>query len=325
MRMIMRMIIILFKNASNSMENKNPNFSFLTALVLIFYWFYVNICFGYFLSKIFYKFFNSNGIKFRKKISLKKKFKILISFFWKLIKNHIDGVGEKLWLLMRAINNLIIALLVFLKKFLKFKRKFKRKFMLIKEVLLIFEDAFLILCSFLSEFSFFKNLWNWLFAWMSIVSFLMSEWVFIRGIVYALYLILIGIFGVLLGFFLGSYRRYKEDNELSIFFLLLLLKILYNSRFNETLLEPLGIFYLDLEMEEFSKISLKINERIHPRLLKIILTDTDVDGFVQIPSPVLPNPFVNIEIDFILEESINYKFELFKFYIKQNNYFLPNL
>lgn len=48
----------------NKLQNKNFSLKQLTPLVLIVcYWFYLNICLGYFLSKIFY------------------------DFFWKLIKN----------------------------------------------------------------------------------------------------------------------------------------------------------------------------------------------------------------------------------------------
>ena len=68
---------------------------FLAPLFLaVYYWFYLSICFGYFLSKIFFNFFDeinktdlSKSIQFRKNSSLKNIKKIIIDFFRKLIKN----------------------------------------------------------------------------------------------------------------------------------------------------------------------------------------------------------------------------------------------
>ena len=60
---------------------------------IIYYWFYLSVCFGYFLSKIFFNFFDeinktdfSKAIQFRKKFSFKIIIKIIItmiqSFFF---------------------------------------------------------------------------------------------------------------------------------------------------------------------------------------------------------------------------------------------------
>ena len=68
--------------------------------------------------------------------------------------------------------------------------------------------------------------------------------------------------------------------------------------------------------EEFSNFSLKGIEQIDPRPLKITLKKPDQRP--QIPFPVLGDPFVKIEIDFILDESTNYEFELFQFYRNVN-------
>jgi hypothetical protein len=297
----------------SQLKKENFSLKFLTPLVLIVcYWFYVNICFGYFLSKIFYAFFDSTNIKFRKKFSFKKRIKILIDFFWKLTKDWFIRIGHKSSLLMLAINKLIQGVSLFLKKF-KQLLKFKHKFRLMKELLPIFEDTFLIYCSLMSEILFLNNLKNWIIQWTILIKFLMTESVFITSIVYGLYLILLAIFGILLGFLLGVYRRYRGEDEV---YLLLLLKILYNNGFDDVLLEPLRIRSLEpRKIEEFSNFSLKSIEQIDPRPLKIILTEPDQS--LQIPLPVLTDPFVKIDIDFIWYESTNYEFELFKFYIKQ--------
>ena len=199
-------------------QNENFSLKFLTPLFLIVcYWFYLNICFGYFLSKIFYNFFDSinktslyKTIKFRKKFNFKNIIKIIIDFFWKLIKNWFRRIGQKSLLLIDAIDGLIRAVKIFLKKF-KSLLKFKHNFRLLKNLLSIFWETFLIFCSLVNEILFLNNIINWVIQWGNLIRLLMKESVFITRIVYGLYLILLGIFGVLLGFLLGVYRREDED------------------------------------------------------------------------------------------------------------------
>ena len=145
----------------------------------------------------------------------------------------------------------------------------------------------------------------------------MKESVFITRIVYGLYLILLGIFGVLLGFLLGVYRR---EDDIYVFILLLLLKILYNNGFDDVLLEPLRNLYLrSLEprnIEEFSKFSLQVFEPSNSRPFKLFLGESVEKP--QIPFPLLGDPFISIDVDFLFEESTNYEFELFRFYLNVN-------
>ena len=102
-----------------------------------------------------------------------------------------------------------------------------------------------------------------------------------------------------------------------VFLLLLLLKILYNNGFDDVLLEYLHDLSLEPNTaEQFSKFSLKTIEQINRRPLKIILKEPDKRS--QIPLPILGDPFVKIEIDFICDESTNYEFELFRFYRNVN-------
>ena len=128
------------------MGSKLQNLKFLTPLGLIIcYWFYLNICLGYFLSKIFYNFFDeinkmdlSKSIQFRKKFSLKNIIKIIIiDFFRKLIKNWFIRIRDKFLFLIAAINKVIKALKICRKKF-KSILKFKHNFRLLKNLLPIF-------------------------------------------------------------------------------------------------------------------------------------------------------------------------------------------
>lgn len=129
-------------------QNKNFSLKFLIPLFLIVcYWFYMNICFGYFLSKIFYNFFDiiysrglSKRIKIRKKFHFKNVIKTIIDFCWKLIKNWFLRIFQKSLFLIRAFDLSGIAILTFLKKF-KSLLKFKYNFRLLKKLLLIFWET----------------------------------------------------------------------------------------------------------------------------------------------------------------------------------------
>src|SRR5687768_3916046 len=251
--------------------------SLIILFPIVYYWLYLSICFGYFLSKIFFNFFDelnktdlSKIIQFRKKFSFKNIIKIIINFFWKLIQNWFIRIGHKFLLLIDAINKVIKALHICRKKF-KSILKFKHNFRLFKNLLPIFWEIFLIYCSFVNEILFLNNLINWVILLMNFIRFLMKESVFITRIVYILYLILLGVFGIIIGFLLGVY---KPEDEINTFLLLLLLKIIYNNGFDDVLLEYLHDLSLETSTaESFSKFSLKSIEQIDPRPLKITMKE----------------------------------------------------
>lgn len=143
----------------------------------------------------------------------------------------------------------------------------------------------------------------------------MAESLLITSAVYFLYLIFLVLLCIVLGFWIGIY---KHEEEIYVFTLWSLLEILYKNRFNPVLLEFWQDLYLSIHslepniVEDFSKLSLKTLEQIHPRPSKIILKEPDQRP--KIPFPILGDPFVWIDINFSWEESKNYKFELFEFY-----------
>lgn len=284
----------------------------LTPLFLVVcYWFYFSIYFGYFLSNFFDEINKtdlSKSIQFRKKFSLKNIIKIIIDFFRKLTKNWFIRIRDKFFFLNAAINKVIKALKICRKKF-KSILKFKHNFRLLKNLLPIFWEIFLIFCSFMNEIFFLHNIIKWIIQLMNFIRFLMKESLFITRIVYFLYLILLGIFGIIIGFLLGIYKR---EDEINTFLLLLLLKIIYNNGFDHVLLEYLHDLSLETKTAEtFSKFSLKSIEQIDPRPLKIIFKEPE-----QIPLPffIIEDPLVFIETEVLWHESTNYQFELFKFY-----------
>lgn len=54
-------------------------------------------------------------------------------------------------------------------------------------------------------------------------------------------------------------------------------------------------------------------KEINPRPLKLSLKQPDQKPEIRLP--ILSDPFISIDIDFIWEESKIYKFELFEFYL----------
>ena len=297
----------------------------LTPLLLITcYWFYTSISFGYFLSKIFYNFFDtihknssSKLIQLRKKFHFKNIIRTIIHFCWKCIQNWLLRIFKKSLLLMRALDGSLTAIQIFLKKFLKSPFRFKRNFRLFKNLLNIFTETFLVFCSVMNEILFFNNIVKWLIQWRNLIQFLMKESLFITTIVYALYFILLGLFGILGGFLLGIYRREHEIEHIYLFFLLLLLHILSHNEFDYTLLRNLSDSSLAPNIAEpFEKFSFQPLSQIESRPLKLILKETEQR--TQIPFPILDDPSVNIQIHFIYDESIDYIFELFEFYQNLN-------
>lgn len=165
----------------------------------------------------------------------------------------------------------------------------------------------------MNEIFFLHNIIKWIIQLMNFIRLLMKQSLFITRIVYFLYWILLSIFGIMIGFLLGIYKR---EDEINTFLLLLLLKIIYNNGFDDVLLEYLHDLSLETNTAEtFSKFSLQSIEQIDSRPLKIIFKEPE-----QIPLPffVIEDPLIFIETEVLWEEPINYKFQLFQFYQNVN-------
>ena len=99
----------------------------------------------------------------------------------------------------------------------------------------------------MNEIFFLHNIIRWIIQLMNFIRLLMKESLFITRIVYFLYLILLGMFGIIVGFLLGIYKR---EDEINTFLLLLLLKIIYNNEFDDGLLEYLHDLSLETNTAE---------------------------------------------------------------------------
>lgn len=305
-------------------QNKNLNWNWLITLFLIVcYFFYRSICFGYFFSKIFYDFVDSlnktsfsETIKLRKKFNLKQIFKIIFDFFWTLFCNWLKRGWEKVTLLCDACKLTLTGIIAFL----KFKWTFRR----LQDLLGLLLDNFEAYWAMRYEFSYFLKLIKWVIEWKNIIRLLMEEFLFLTRIVYGLYLILFMIFGVFLGFLLGILSRYKDDNEIYASLLLFLLRSLYN--FSKILyLYNTGFEFdeilqnLDLRSSEagnIDEISFKVFELKNSSPGKLGVPKLPEKP--QIPFPLLGDPFLSIDVEVLFQESVNYEFELFRFYFNAN-------
>lgn len=312
-----------------TIRSQNDNLSlkpltFTTLLLFVSYWFYTSISFGYFLSKIFYNLFDtihknnlSKRIQLRKKLHLKNLIKTIIAFCWKSIQNWILRIFQKFLSLDLGLDRSLKAIQNFLKKFLKSPFRFQRNFRRFIILLNIFRETFLVFCSVINEILFFNHIRKWLIQWRNFIRLLIKEFRFIN---YTLYFILLGLFGILVGFLLGIYRnKYKNENEndkrspIYLLILLLLLKMLYNDGFDYSLLRNLSDSSLASNIADpFEDFSFRPLPQIESHPFKLILEEPE--KIPQILFPILDDPSVSIQIDFIWNESFEYKFELFQFY-----------
>jgi hypothetical protein len=297
-----------------ALKNTNLSKSSTILILIVSLWFYISVCLGYYLSTVFYNFFDkisktnlSEMIKFRKKFNL-KNIKIFIgSYVFNFLKNWAKRIEKKLFLTLAAIYETIKSLKIFRKKF-KSVLKFKYNFRLIKNLLPVFWQCLQIFYSFVNEMLLINNIINFIIKFKQFLLLIIYEYPFIIKLIHVLYFFLLGIFGILLGFLLGVYKR---DEEIYIFSLLLLLEIFYNSELEDILFQSDKVHY-------FCKLYSKtVPEQASVNPLRLLILKKPNKNF-QIPLPILSDPFLYIDVDFIWEESKNYKFELFKFYQNVN-------
>lgn len=288
---------------------------------LVSYYFYRSVYFGYYLSKIFFTFFDEiNKADSSKSSKLKKKFssenikKTISDFFWKIFKNWYLRVVQKFVLLAKAISKVAKALKIFKRKFRILK--FRRNLQLLKLLLLVLLSAFRIILSFVNEILLLSNIYRWIIQWRSFIQLLMTESVFITRVIYFLYLVLIGLFGLIIGIWLGIYQ-YVNEVELKAELLLLLVQLFIIHRSETILLESLPNLFLEANTADLSlDFPLKSIEQIEPRPPKIVFSEPKKRSF---PFPIIEDPYIFIEIEVIPDEKINYQFELWQLYRHENS------
>lgn len=292
---------------------------FITLVIIICSWFYLFVCFGYYLAKLFYNSKNKvdktstfKSIQFRKRFNLKFVISYLFKFLKNLLINWAKRIREKYRLVRDAIYKLIKAIRIFRKKF-RFRSisKYRYNFRLLKILLSIFLEALGIFYSFINEIFFLHNMVTFISKWRQLIILLMAESIWITRAIYFLYLIFLGLLGTVLGFLIGLY---DHEDEIYVFILLYLLKLIYKNRHHPLLLELWQDLFLKPDIvEDFSTMSgFKTIEQTLPRPSQIMLKEPDQRS--GIPFPILGDPFVWIDVNLSWEESHGYKFELFEFY-----------
>jgi hypothetical protein len=143
---------------------KNDRLSkYLTILFsIICIYFYLNVCLGYFICKLFYNFINNINdtnpyriIQFRKKFSLKNIGKFVINYIKFFFKNWCNRIIKKWFLVLREIGQVINALKSCKKK-LKPISRLSYNLRLLKNLLLILCEFFQIVTSFINEVLFYS-------------------------------------------------------------------------------------------------------------------------------------------------------------------------
>ena len=289
-------------------------------LSLIGYYFYRSICLGYFIADQLFNFLDevnehdiSKSIEVRKKFGLRNVQKTIINFLKKITKNWFLRLGRKSGLLIQGISKFIKALKISKRKF-KSIFKFKRNFRILKTLLDILAENFFILCSLMNELFFVRHLISWMAQWLNFIQLLMNESVFVTRIIYFLYLILLGILGISIGFWLSVYEHY---NEIPAFILCMILELLYFYDRSFKLCSPdLGLSIGFPPAESTSTFSLESAEIIKPNPPKFSFDEPAAKmplPFLIFDDPSLVTTDVLIDTEIFWDQSTDYQFKLFKF------------
>nr|WAK84814.1 hypothetical protein [Amicula sp. isolate GU52X-4 cfCalB7] len=300
---------ILLRQGNLSLK---PLMIILLLVSYTFFVFYVGIRFGYFLSKILYDFvdqINKNDlykrIQFRKEFTVKTITRFIPRLIVKFFKKYVNRVFGKIFQTYLTVYIFVGSFLSLLKK-LKFDfSQWKYNFRLLRRFLGITSVTRRVIDKFRQQLSFPDQLIETLIKLKEITLLLISGsgLIPIAVILYIILLgLLVGIFGIFLGFLLGVYAH---EDELDIFFLFFLLQILYaTNKFPDHLLGP-NIF----ECDRFSRLT--PIEQLEPRQSKLTMKNYDS---LPLPFSMINSPIINVETAIFMQKSTNFEFELVQFY-----------
>ena len=302
-------ILILILVLEISIRNMDFNKSSKIMILIILLWSYINFCLGYFLYELVYNFFGKTHkfnlfekVRFKKIFNLKNitvLVKFVFNYILESVKNWWSRVHEKINLVSQLVPEIIQSMKIFKKKF-KSIWEFQRNFLLIKNLLIVFWQAFKIICSLISEFFVLHNMFKFLVKSREFALILISEYVLIVKFVYIIYFIIIGLFSMLVGFLLSIY---KTDKKIYILTLLIFLQSLYINVFNSILFEPDKIKHLqELNFKPVKQISINPSKLTFQKQFQRQL----------IPLPILIDPFILINVEIVWKKEL-YEFELLKF------------
>ena len=245
-----------------------------------------------------FKIFSKN-IKTKKEFNFKKILKIIIKSLFKSVRNWLNRIWQKFLFFCQSMDYMSKSIYYFRKRFNSPKKllKLKRNFRLVKALIKNLMHMVLYYISLINEIFLYWNRIKWLNQWNNLIRLLMNESVILSTSIYFLLFIFLGIFGLLLGLLLGLY---KNSNEIFIFLILILLKIIVPNELNNNVSDLDRIFPF-----EFLKFT-------NPSSSKIFLKKSFEEA--EIPFPILGDPIVPIDIDVSFYEFKHFQFQLFYFY-----------
>lgn len=316
------------QNGSLTWKQFKPVFLVICSL------FYLGIYLGWFLSKLFYQLFDifatmnkKNSpeiIKFRKKFNLKNVIKYILRYFGHILIQWLLRAFSLVWLATEAFEQALISTLEFIGHFMpyrypwriRFKSFFeiRRIFELLKVALLNYWDMFLVFWSLAREWMAPSNFIESLILWKSLLFILMKESILLNTFGWVLFFLLLFIFGILLGFLFGIYRR---ENEIYMFALLFFLKLLHSGNFDKIILSLLPVNSLELTRPE-NFFTTEVLDTTYSSSSKLLLEP--VKNNHPFPEPLLSDLFIWVDIDIIQKEkeANNFQFQLVKFYHNVN-------
>lgn len=290
-----------------------------TLFLFICCWLYTSISFGYFTAKIFNENFNNftknnvfKRLKLVKKFTFKDITTTILKFYRKLIGNWLIRIFSKSIALQHAIDQSINSILIFFKKIFKHPFAWKYNFAQLIHLMNIFGETFLVFCSLINEILIFQNIKNWIVQWFNFIQLLMIESKFRAKIICTLYFLILALFGIVSGILIYLFTYKDEINEIYLF-ILFLSNIIHNKKLNNILLDFLQVYSLETHgVEKFSKFSLEVCKETNPRPSKLVFKKVIKKSKTLLP--ILDDPPILVDINYIFEKSPDYIFELFSFY-----------
>ena len=288
---------------------------------LFFYWLFIHVCLGYFLSQAFYRYFDSLNIKnplksvrFRQQINLTNLRKFLINSILKFFEIWLRRLHKKGIMLCKTIFGLIRMFILFISQLTK-SSQLKYQLLELKDfvtmLLCVIPEGIAIFSEVQTEFYLLFSIFAYIGNWKKFILFLMAESRLVTNkLIYILLIFIFGIFALILGFLIGMKKR---QNDVYLFISLFLLEIINNlkSASNITLINNL---LEPIQENEFSKFSLRTIEHVLPTSKIMLKKPDDPISFPFFMINESPSVVIQTEILYDTLSIDSNEFKLFKFY-----------
>lgn len=295
-------------------------------LLFVFYGAYVfkvSLFFGHYLCIEFYKFLNYiyqkdiyKNIKIRRKFSIENLKNFLFHYFLNIFETSVSEtlhrllhMGQGLGLMFRV----GYELLKNFKSWFKIKNNNNYNFKLLKVLWGTLTEFCLYCFSICNNMNFLhrklrliKNIFYYYCMFL-----LLSDILILTIFFVALGLLVLIIFGLLIGFLIGIYQH---EDDIYVLVLILLLQILYRNGCVRNFEDFYSTSIEQNKLTEISKFPLKPLELMDVNPTKIVFKGFDFTP--QIFLPIFNDPILWLDVECIIERPYQYNIELFKVYKK---------